>query len=122
MVHSPLVGGAVEVAIEAQAQPALGSISVSAIEVEQIGERARRTDPEDVSKTSAPRSRGPIDVSILSLGKQTGIVGATAIGVVEVPHVGIGLCAKQRANNEKDQRRGNGEKAIGRFHSSAPGT
>src|SRR5712692_5183273 len=35
-------------------------------------------------------------------------------------HVGIGLRAEQWADNEEDQRRGDAEKAIRRFHSPTP--
>ena len=69
-VGPALIGGSIEVAVKAQAEPALRVISVSTIEVEQVVECTRGSDLEDVSRASASRSGSSVDISILALRKQ----------------------------------------------------
>src|SRR4029077_8478353 len=89
-----LIGGAVKVAVQAHANAALRISAMGQVKVVDVGEGARGRDLENVPiEVDAAAGGSSVDVTVSSLGHQTGSPGAASVGFFEVVHVGVGLSA-----------------------------
>src|SRR4029077_14745629 len=95
---SALIGGAVEVTVQAHAEAALGISAMGQVKVVNAGERARGCDLEDVAvEVDAATGGSSVDIPVSSLRHQTGSDGTASIVLVEVVQVGVGLSICQQA-------------------------
>src|SRR3984957_315105 len=95
-VGAALLGGSVEIAVDAEHQPADGRAAVRAVEIVDNVEAPRRRDLKDNAEVAhAPEGSYAIEVAILTLGQCRRKLGTTpARSPAEFKQIAVGLGAR----------------------------